>query len=176
MVVLYVPVIAGCLAYVRWTAGPYGLLVRTLGHDPVLGLALGLGASLPVILLSRWLTPRVPALERLARGLGRMTGPIPGHSAVLVAAVSALAEELLFRAVIQHQLGAVLGVVLFAAAHVPFERELRLWPVFALGAGVLFAGLYAYTGSVLAPTVAHFAINAVNLAWIGKRYGADPQG
>ncbi len=37
------------------------------------------------------------------------------------------------------------------------------WFAFALVVGLLFGLLYAYTGSLLAPTLAHFTINFFNL-------------
>ena len=65
----------------------------------------------------------------------------------------------------------VLGVVLFAGAHLPVDRNLWLWPVFALVVGALFAALYEVTGAVLAPATAHFVINGINLHWLGRRGG-----
>ncbi len=167
----YLPVAAGCLAYITWTGGPTALETRTLGDDPTLSLAIGAGTALPVVVVSWWLTERLPALQRLGRSLSRISGPLSLGSSVLVAAASAFGEELLFRAVLHEQLGATVGIVLFALAHVPVERDLWLWPVLALGAGALFAGLYEVTGAVLAPATAHFLINAINLRWLTIRFG-----
>jgi len=167
----YLPVAAGCLAYIGWTGGQFALETRTLGEQPVLGVALGGAVAVPVVALSWWLTERMPSLQRLARSLARTTGPLSVSSSLLVAFASAFGEELLFRAVLQEQLGPVVGVVLFAAAHVPLERDLWLWPILALGAGALFAGLYESTGAVLAPATAHFLINAINLRWLTLRFG-----
>ena len=36
---------------------------------------------------------------------------------------------------------------------------------------LMFGALFALTGNLLAPVVAHAAINAINLRWLGQRYG-----
>ena len=110
-------------------------------------------------------------------GWGSSWGRCPGLRPSWSPLLSAVAEELLFRAVIQEQLTAWLGVVLFAVAHLPVDRKLWPWPVFALFAGTIFATLYDVTGAVLAPITAHFVINAVNLRWLDhRRRGADSTG
>lgn len=168
----YLPVAVGCLAYIEWSGGRFALETRTIGEEPLMSLAVGFCAAVPVIGASWWAADRIPSLRRLGRSLARMTGRLSFVSALIVSAAAAIGEELLFRAVLQEQLGAPVGIVLFAAAHVPFERDLWPWPLLALGAGTLFAGLYEVTGAVLAPTVAHFLINAVNLRWLTMRFGA----
>jgi len=167
----YLPVATACLAYIGWTGGEFALQTRTLGEQPTMGVIMGGAAAVPVVALSWWLTERSMSLQRLARSLARTTGPVSVTSSILIAGASAFGEELLFRAVLQEQLGAVVGIVLFAAAHVPFDRDLRPWPILALGAGTLFAGLYEVTGAVLAPATAHFLINAINLRWLTLRFG-----
>ncbi len=82
--------------------------------------------------------------------------------------VAVLAEELLFRALLQTRLIAWLGVwpgilltaLLFGAAHIPFS------PLFALVAGIAGLGyglLFHYSGR-LSPTIAlHLAVNLLHL-------------
>ena len=53
--------------------------------------------------------------------------------------------------------------LLFAAAHFVPRRELLPWTAFSLGAGFVLGGLFLATGNLVAPIVAHVAINAVNL-------------
>ena len=149
---------------------------RTLGEEPGVAVLLGASTAVPVVAVSWWMTERSVMLQRLGRSLAQMTGPLSLLSSVIVAAAAAFGEELLFRAVLQEQLGATVGVILFAAAHVPLDRDLWLWPILALCAGALFAGLYDWTGSVLAPATAHFVINAINLRWLSLRFGGDSRG
>jgi membrane protease YdiL (CAAX protease family) len=42
--------------------------------------------------------------------------------------------------------------------------SVRLWTLFAVVAGSLFGGLMLWRGNLLAPVVAHFLVNAVNLS------------
>jgi membrane protease YdiL (CAAX protease family) len=86
----------------------------------------------------------------------------------VIAASSSIGEELLFRAVLQDRLGIGIATALFALAHFPAERDLWPWPVVALPMGLLFGGLYEWTGAALAPIVAHAVINLLNLRLVGR--------
>lgn len=169
VLLFYGPVAIGAASWMVHVGGTEGLWQHTIGDEPLIGIGLGIAVGAPIVVATQWFTPRFPPLARLADELGAMTGPVSWPVAITVAAASAIAEELLFRGVVQVHLGMPLGVVLFAAAHVPLDRGLWLWPIFALGAGALFGGLYAITDAVLAPVVAHFVINALNLHWLGRR-------
>lgn len=177
VVLFYLPVALGSLLYLGVTGGEYALVNRTLGAEPWLGLALGLVSGLGMVGITRLVVPRLGAARRLAQALGRITGPLSFGSCLLVATFSALGEELLFRAVIQERLGLAAGVLLFAMAHVPLERALWPWPLFAVAAGLVLGGLYAVTGAVLAPAVAHGVVNLLNLRHLSVRYaGPEPEG
>ncbi|HJX28947.1 MAG TPA: CPBP family intramembrane glutamic endopeptidase, partial [Thermoanaerobaculia bacterium] len=54
--------------------------------------------------------------------------------------------------------------VIFGLVHTGPGREFRLWTLFALTAGFLLGGLMVWRGNLLAPVIAHFAVNAVNLS------------
>lgn len=170
VVLFYLPVILGCLLYLVWSGGEYALETRTVGEAPLLGVGLGLLAAAPMVAGSWALTDRIGALQRLGQALASINGDLSWSACLLLAASSSVGEELLFRAVIQEHLGLWVGVVLFAAAHVPVERDLWPWPVLALGAGLVFGGLYEATGAALAPAVAHFVVNLLNLRYLGQRF------
>ncbi len=163
----YAPVALGSLLYLLLTGGEYALWSRTLGSDPALGVVLGLAAGFGMVGATRLLVPRLEPLRRLARALGDITGPTSWGTCLVLATSSAIGEELLFRAVLQDQVGFGVALLLFAAAHIPFERDLWLWPITALAAGSVLGGLYALTGAALAPAVAHLVVNLLNLRWLG---------
>jgi membrane protease YdiL (CAAX protease family) len=87
---------------------------------------------------------------------------------------AAVGEELLFRGAMLPTLtptlgaaGAVLGSGLtFGLLHFPRTRELAPWTATAALMGVVFGLLYAVTGEVLAPVVAHALINYENLHFL----------
>ena len=128
-------------------------------RDPLLGL----GAGALVILASAELTARTQMGQTLARILAEAIGPLRLRDCLVLAALSGIAEEALFRGALQPQVGLGWASVLFALAHLVPRRELLPWSAFALAAGLLLGGLYAVTGNLVAPVVAHVAVNAVNL-------------
>jgi membrane protease YdiL (CAAX protease family) len=125
--------------------------------------ASGALAGAAVILASRWLTAHTRAGAALARSLARALGSLSPAQCVVLALASGIAEEALFRGALQPSLGWIGASVLFALAHFVPRRELLAWSAFALAGGLLLGGLYAWTGNLLAPVVAHVLVNAVNL-------------
>jgi membrane protease YdiL (CAAX protease family) len=133
--------------------------------------ALGLAAAGIVIAGSAWLTRRVAAGERLARALAATLGPLRPGQAWVLALASGVAEEAFFRGALQPVVGLWLATAIFALAHFVPRRELWIWSVFSGAAGLLLGGLYAATGNLLAPTVAHVVVNGVNLNRLVREYG-----
>ena len=123
------------------------------------GIVLGLG----VVLLGRPLDRLGPS-ARLNRFLRDLLGAMRPNQALGVALLGSFAEELLFRGFLQPRLGLIATAVLFGAVHyVPRRKDLLIWPFAAAVMGLVFGGLYALCGGVLAPFVAHFTINYFNL-------------
>jgi hypothetical protein len=81
---------------------------------------------------------------------------------------SAIGEELLFRAVLQPELGLLASSLLFALVHVPFERDLLLWPLFAFAVGLLLGALFWWSGAVMASVSLHMVVNLLNLVRITR--------
>jgi len=133
---------------------------------------LGLAGAAALIAGSAWLTRAVAAGERLARALAEALGPLRPGQAWLLALASGIGEEAFFRGALQPVAGLALTSLLFALAHFVPRRELVLWSVFSLVAGLLLGGLYQATGNLLAPTVAHVVVNGVNLNRLVREYGA----
>ena len=134
--------------------------------------ALGLAAAAALIAGSAWLTRRVAAGERLARALAETIGPLRPGQAWALALASGIGEEALFRGALQPVAGLWLASFVFALAHFVPRRELLLWSVFSLVAGLLLGGLFDATGNLLAPTVAHVVVNGVNLNRLVREYGS----
>lgn len=134
-----------------------------LGRDPTQGLLWGvaLGGALAAAgqAISRW----TPWGRRLTRLLRRMLGGIHPGDAVLLAALSGLAEELVFRGVLLPYLGLWVSSALFGLAHLVPRQGLWPWSVWAAVAGVAFGWGALATGGLLAPIAGHFTVNAVGL-------------
>ena len=134
-----------------------------------LRLALGVAAGLALVALSRYATERTRTGRALADELSALLGPISTGRALGFALASGLAEEAFFRGALQPRVGLVAATVLFAAAHYVPRPGLRVWSLFALGAGAVFGGLYEWTGDLLAPALAHAVVNGLNLRWLARR-------
>jgi membrane protease YdiL (CAAX protease family) len=141
------------------------------GRGPALvGAAAGLLAWAPAGLLaelsSRLRPPSAEYLEFLQQHLPEGPGAV-ALAFVAVTVGAPVAEELLFRGLLFRLArgrwgvlrGAVLTALFFGVAH--WEP----WSLFGLvGLGLLLAMLYHWTGSLLAPMVAHGVHNAISLA------------
>jgi len=147
-----------------WEESP-GSAVLPLPGRAAAGLAVGAA----LVVASRVATARSAAGRALAAELGRLIGPLGTGRAVALALVSGLAEEAFFRGALQPRVGVVAATLLFAAAHFVPTRTLRSWALFALVAGAGFGALFAATGDLLAPFLAHALVNGLNLRWLGKR-------
>jgi membrane protease YdiL (CAAX protease family) len=165
VVLFYSPVALGCLLWLYRFGGEWAVVRRTVGEHLLRDAALGLLAGLGLVLLTRALA-RLPVGQRMVGAFREELGHLGPRSWVVVALASAVGEELLFRAVLQPSLGWAAATLLFAAAHVPWQRELWPWPVFALVSGAVLGGLYELTGAVAASVVAHAVVNGLNLMWI----------
>ena len=129
---------------------------------------IGLVAGLALVGMSRAWTARTASGAALAEAMAEVVGGLSLPAVVLLALVSGIGEEMLFRGALQPRVGWILATLLFAAAHFLPRPGLRVWALFALLAGGLFGGLFAWTGSLLAPAVAHVSVNALNLHWLSK--------
>lgn len=168
VVATYLPVALGAAGWIWVGEGLEGLALRVMGDSPVRDLLAGSGAALVVVGVTRLVSPRWSWARRMERALGRVIGPVSVGTCLLLAITSSVGEELLFRGVLQPWIGLVPASILFAAVHVPVDRDLALWPTFALGAGLLLGGLFAWTDALVAPVACHFLINFLNLRHIAR--------
>jgi len=145
------------LLYASAAAGGRGL-------DPARDVAAGLLAGGLVIAVSYLLTVQTRGGRALARGLAELLGPLSARQVVALALLSGVAEEAFFRGALQPRVGFVWASLIFGAVHFIPRREFRLWTLFAVAAGFLLGFLFEATGNLVAPVVAHVAVNGVNLA------------
>jgi hypothetical protein len=146
------------------------------GPDPIRDVGAGLAAALLLVVVSRGFTLRTRAGEALARRLAETLGPLSLAEISVLAVASGIGEELFFRGALQPRVGLVAASLLFGAAHLVPSRPLALWSVFACAAGLLFGVLFERTGNLVAPVVAHVAVNALNLHWLVRHYAReDPE-
>jgi membrane protease YdiL (CAAX protease family) len=140
-----------------------------LGRNPVQGLLWGLGLGALLVASSQLLTHRTGWGKRLMRFLKHILVSLHPADALLLAALSSVAEELVFRGVILPYLGLAASSALFGLAHIIPRNGLWPWSVWAVVAGILLGWSALATNGLLAPIVAHFTVNAVGLLLMSER-------
>lgn len=132
-------------------------------------IAWNAGAHFPAALhgFEEWARASEDRAQGLTRFLTRLGSPARlAGAVVVVAVVPAIAEELVFRGVVQQNLvrwfsphvGVWLAAAIFSAIHLQFFGFV---PRFFLG--LVLGYLYQWSGSILVPMTAHFTQNAVQL-------------
>lgn len=164
-------------------AGVIGALSGRNVFDPggplVFSLSLGAATALGTVLLGLLAYGAFPVFRKLAgEAAPLLLDGMRVRDLVLLAVLSGVGEEALFRGALQPEIGLVAASLLFGALHLGPDRRYLLWTAWAVGAGFLFGGLYAWTGGILAPVVAHVLHNgATLLLWRRSRMlGRDPFG
>jgi membrane protease YdiL (CAAX protease family) len=135
----------------------------------VFWLLIGVGAGLGVVGVCHAARKTVPAIDRAADLLIEILGPVTTETAVILALVSGVAEELLFRGALWPIAGLFGTTFLFAIVHVVPRKGLLGYPLFAGAVGLLLGLLREASGSVLPPILAHTTVNALNLVWLERR-------
>jgi membrane protease YdiL (CAAX protease family) len=175
---------------VRLAAGFYGIAtlfaLGYAGFSGTIGTVFGeetpgAGATLAAVVLGLGIVglsrlgARVwPRMARAADALGDLLGPLSWGGAIVLALMSGFAEELLFRGALWPHLGLFGTTLLFGLVHFVPKKALWGYPLFALAGGFLLGLLRRGGGSVFPPMLAHAIVNALNLAWIGRRRSAAP--
>ena len=146
-----------------WRLQPQQDLV-TLLWTPAVGVVAGLLA----VQAFRALQGRMIWLGELHREFSSIFGRPSSGELVLLAAASALGEEVLFRGAMLDAWGLWISSLVFALLHIPPRAALWPWTVSALVMGVGFGVLTLVTGNLGAAVAAHFVINLQNMAYITR--------
>lgn len=131
-----------------------------------LAVALGVAVGVLVIALTKVFVRRAAWAKRLHGEFRSLLGPLTGGEIAVFAITSGIAEEMLFRGAMQPAFGLLLSGLVFGLVHVGPRRGFLAWTVWATVMGWVFGALYALTGELLAPMLAHFLINYENLHFI----------
>lgn len=132
----------------------------------VVSLVLGLCVAGITVLFSRLCVRRF-AWARALHGSLRPIIVGQGNAALgLMACASGFGEELFFRGFLAPLVGVVLSSVAFGLLHQVRGPGRLAWAAWASALGAGLALVYALTGTLLGPIVAHVAINAANLRYL----------
>jgi len=141
-----------------------------LGARGVAALLLSLGLGVLIGSLTILATRILVRRFRWARALHRALRPAvhgAGDGGLwLVAIASATGEELLFRGLLVPIAGVAASSIVFGALHQVRGQARWGWMAWATVMGALFGAVFAATGSLAGPLVAHAAINLHNLRFL----------
>lgn len=140
---------------------PMGIGVGLLS-SALLGLALAIG----MIVLTRVAVTRFRWARRLHDDLRPVARDLSLPQILLLAGLSSLGEELLFRGLLTPLLGVPLSALLFGLAHQLKGPSRWVWAGWAMAVGAGLGAIFALTGSLVGPLLAHAVINAVNLSYL----------
>src|SRR6266403_577978 len=152
----------------RPSQGRYLVRLELVASAVLLGVAaLWSAVSLPLV-TAPW-AHRMLLLRGLRRAWDSLEtdlGPSLGVREVLVLALcSAVSEEVLFRGVLQREVGIVAASAVFGLLH-PLGIAYVLWAA-TVGAGL--GALFVLTGSLAAPVAAHGIYNLLALVYLRRR-------
>lgn len=148
-------------------------------------VGLGIGVGLVVVGISHVLDWTTDWAEQLSQEFGKYFGDVSIEETLMLAVSSGVAEEVFFRGLIQQALteftftgpnavwlGIAVSSLVFGVLHIgPDLQKFLPWTVMALAMGVAFGWMFWATGNLVAPILAHFTINFLNIRSISRRYG-----
>jgi len=130
----------------------------------------GAAASVAAVALVHWALRvghrRYAFVRHSSRDVQMILGGLTGPAVLILALMSALGEEWIFRGWLLNEIGLLFSSVLFGAAHVPMNRNWVYWPLFAFLVGCFLGALCIWTSSLLWAVIVHAAINYLNISWI----------
>lgn len=121
------------------------------------------GTAWILVLGPAWLEDKLPSLKAVSVELYESVAPITTWRVAVLAGMSGLSEELLFRGPLQATIGWVPAALLFGLAHGGLAKRQRPWMLFALLAGLLMGWMVEYYGALSPAMVAHITVNAINM-------------
>ncbi|MEY4511236.1 MAG: hypothetical protein RLZZ450_3358 [Pseudomonadota bacterium] len=130
------------------------------------GLALAALVTLITVVSTRWLVARTTWARKLHGTLrAALLGATP-QRLLLLAVASSVAEELFFRAALLPWIGLFASSLVFGLLHVSSRETYLGWMLWASLMGAVFGVLFVGSGGLLAPIVAHAAINYENMRYL----------
>ncbi len=148
------------------SAPPGPRFTSELWSAQLLGLGLALLVTALTIQSTRWLVVHTRWARTLRDSLRSALIGASRSRLLVLALLSAVAEELFFRAALMPWIGVALSSLVFGLLHVSARETYLGWMLWASLMGLIFAGLFVGSGSLLAPVLAHATINYENMQYL----------
>jgi hypothetical protein len=140
----------------------------------VYSLILGLATGGLVVVSTRVFVARFAWARRLHTELRPLARNISFTGIVVLALLSAIGEELLFRGLLAPWLGLIPQALLFGIVHQMPGQSRWVWVLWATLVGLALGAMFQLSGSLIGPLAAHALINCVNLIYL-KTHDPEPQ-
>lgn len=127
-----------------------------------------------VVLCTRVAVSRFGWARTLHSALRPFASNMSTGTILLMAALSAFGEEMLFRGLLTPILGVLPQALLFGLAHQIRGPSRWVWVAWATAVGLALGCMFQLTGSLLGPLAAHALVNALNLAYL-KSHDLGPR-
>lgn len=149
------------------------------GEAHAFSLLLGVAFAGAVVVGTRALVEHTSWAKNLHRDLRPMTEGLDPTGIAVIATLSSLAEELVFRGLLMPWLGAWgvwLQAVLFGLAHAQLSGPSRwVWVAWASVVGLVLGLMFGTTGSLFGPLLAHALVNGLNLHYLRSHDTSPPR-
>lgn len=139
-------------------------------YSLLIGGALG-GA---VVLWSRASVGRFRWAQRLHQEFRPIARQLSGGDILVLSVLSGVAEEFLFRGLLQPLVGLFPQAILFGLVHQTRGPSRWVWALWAGVAGLGFGALFQLTGSIWGAVLAHAMVNAINLSYLKSHDPTPP--
>jgi membrane protease YdiL (CAAX protease family) len=140
------------------------------------GLVLGVTFAAAVVVGTRVLVENAAWARNLHRDLRPLTLHLDATGIAVIAVLSAVGEELVFRGLLMPWLGVLPQALLFGVMHAQLSGPSRwVWAAWATVVGLALGAIFALSGSLLGAIAAHALINGINLAFLKSHDTAPPR-
>lgn len=135
----------------------------------------GIALALVLIVTTRFAVTRYAWARQLHTELRPAARDLSVGQILVIAGLSSLGEEALFRGLLTPVLGVLGSGFLFGILHQMRGPSRWVWPAWASVVGLCLGAIFAATGSLVGPLVAHAIVNAVNLGYLRNHDPGDDQ-
>ncbi len=126
----------------------------------------GMALALVLVVTTRFAVGRYAWARALHAELRPAARDLSVVQILVIAGLSSLGEEALFRGLLTPVLGVVGSAILFGVLHQIRGPSRWVWMGWATGVGLCLGAIFASTGSLVGPLLAHAIVNAANLGYL----------
>ena len=117
-----------------------------------------------------------PSYRRLKWTFAQLFKDLKWHQIFVLAALSSLGEEILFRGAIQPFLGVWITSIIFALLHTDPEGKISVWTLWAFVGGLVMGYATYSTGSLYPAIAIHFAVNFISIRRVSQLIARSERG